>query len=493
MITTILESQYRLIQFLQGTANYQIYLGQNHQGHQVLVKLVFKPDMFFDELARYFALDHLDFIPTLEAHFPPPSMGGVQFADEAQLLDCISFHHNRCVSNKASHRRIPTDDVGILVTQWTQGESLSKTWHHLNDHEQLDIALKITRAVAQIHDTGEYHGQINPRHILISPYRGHLIFTSLGFQNNELHSLDVETSFSHFEELNQGQAEDVKQLANHFLIKTQGFATNKIVQACLDAKAQKRPSIHKVLQLLEKQTAEQRFLKPQKFMQVWYLPVLLIGFFALAHFFKPNRQVPMLATAGEKTAGLADLIRKTSPTSSALLMDEYDLRKPIAVLVFQQHVFLIGRNQTYTEGDEVYFRGQNYRIDRLTPKYAELRNRSSHHHLAFEVPSKFETPHASATGVFIWEHPKNLPRVLKGLAEIYPLLPPLPQSATCRILEQLANKAKNNVAIRDDSIWGCLDGASFGRFVQRLDAMMSIKENAGTWQVSLDSQQRKAI
>lgn len=489
MAKAILDEEFQLIKLVKISSHSQTYFGRNSSSCPVLIRILYKAEQFFDELARYFALDHLDCIPKLIAHFPPCSMGGVETLNTPELQEILVTHQRHYEKKSGLANNAEANfDCGVLVTEWIEGPCLTSLWPNLSATQQISYLRKICHALESIHQLGESHGQIQPDHILLKVPCQQPVFIGLGYYPGKT----AEAEMGQFPEdgksagENSGSEMDMYSLAHHFLSENPFTKKHKITSLCLSHHPEKRPSIGKLSAFLReispdrnRQSLNTPFVRWLISAAVLILSILLISI--------PRKVLQVPEDPQISQAGLADLIRTKRPTRPSQLLDEYDLQKPIALFIFQENVMLIGRNQIYCEGEEVTYRGQTLRISQLTPQSIYLSNSSQHVKVAFVPFDTAASPDASETGVFIWEQPNNLPRLLKALAAVYKSFPPLPRTQMVCLLDLLARNPEGTIAIRGDSIYGSFREKSFDLFVNHLDGLILFEKVQRGYQISLGS------
>jgi len=502
MAIAILDSQFTILNLHNASATCQTYRGSDSCGRSVFIKVLNRHQQFFDEMARYLATDRNDSLPYLQANYPPVSYGGEDVLTGTSFGEAIEFHAARASDNSPSPT--PTwdlSDLGILVTEWIEGESVASSWPEWSSDQKLRFTRNLTQSLATLHANGEYHGNLQWRHVLIEKCTGHVKLVGLGHYPGKPTKDYDSPAPEHLQikGLTVGQATDVYLLAKLFLARLDNVSDHPFLESCLDPNPQRRPTISQVARFVEGLGAHYPFYSSPIGLGMYCLSAIILGLLALA--FSSNQKATIATTSSifhtPKASSLAQLLEETrkdlSESDQSQLMhgirflDEYDLRRPIAVLVFQRQVFLIGRDLTFAEGDRVYFRGSNYFISQLSPRHIQLTQNDQHVSIFFEPHDKAKTTHSSDTGVFVWDNPNNVVRFLQGIAEVSPILHPQQNFPLSPLFEVMAKLGDYKVEGFDGNIQGNFADGNFCRFLGHLDRLIQYKVDANTVTLSATS------
>ena len=504
MAIAILKSQFTILDLLHSSATCQTYRGCDSSGRFVFVKVLNQPQQFFDELARYLATDFYQGVPYLLANFPPATYGSEDVLSETTFGEAIGFYA------QSRHHHAPEllqswelSNLGILVTEWIEGQSAAAFWDECGPTQKLDFTRDLADHLAQLHALGEHHGNLQWSHVLIEKCSKQVKLVGLGhFPGKQVKGYDIPAP-EHFQDSNQevGPATDVYLLAKLFLAHLESASGHPFLETCLHPNPDKRPKIDKVVRFLRSLALPTTFTSSPVGLGLYCLTAIAMGFIALA--FSNGQDKGMTTNSAlfhsPSTSSLAQLLQETRrdpvefdppvTQDGIRFLDEYDLRRPIAVLVFQRKVFLIGRNLTFAEGDRVYYRGSDYVISQLSPRHIQLTQSSQNVSILFDIPENSGTTNASDTGVYVWDNPNNVIRFLQGIAEVSPILHPQSDFPLEPLLAMLARLGEYSVETFEGNIQGQYADGNFSRFLGHLDQLIQYKVEANTVTISASSQQ----
>ena len=233
----VLDKLFHLHTRLRETPFSATYRATHVAGHDAVVKLIYREDLFFDELARLYAMDESHFFCQCFYNYPPESVTGKPLPLNQALTQ---IHAGSSDHDSAA--------VGILVLEAPEGVRLSEIYEQLDEIEVVNFLMEVTYAMRDLAAQGIGHGALLPQNVMVNHEDAEIKIVDLGYHsehgNYETRLLSPEHKLAD----EPGPLEDITMFAANFLplLKRQKLV-RKLRRACMSPDPAARPNLDEIL------------------------------------------------------------------------------------------------------------------------------------------------------------------------------------------------------------------------------------------------------
>lgn len=149
---SVIDGQFFLQTLLADAPWGRTYRATHASGMEVVVKLVYRAEHFFDRLARLYALEGSAYFSHCLCNYPPLAYGaGDPLVGYLEPLP----------------RDIDPSQIGVLVLEWIDGTPFAQLLERADPMERVDALLELTLALLDLERAGMCHGRLAHDHLLI--------------------------------------------------------------------------------------------------------------------------------------------------------------------------------------------------------------------------------------------------------------------------------------------------------------------------------------
>lgn len=491
---------YELIECLSKHSYAHVYLARDGAGDRFVVKFITDPDFFFEELARHYAVDDCTHVCRLVHNFPSYAVSGDPFMFRHGLAALFDTYFDGRDIGAEEMLVSPLADVGALVMEYVEGKPLAELLPHLDEPTQLKYLGQLTRAVAELHECGECHGDLISPNVLVTEDTNRLVLLDLGyFPNKPLpkgqHRAPCQGNFDE-EPL---AADDVYMLAHNFmnLVARPNTPLAELTAQCMQAKPAQRPTMNDIAHHFsgdqEKAVPLKRKASPRKrvLQGVLTLAALLIFSFSL---WNKDEPLPLLHTREHSYndatprqlnhVSIASYHYKMDMDGSSLEPEGVDFLNPIAVfshpktpvLVGHQFLYQLGDKLALPEGLGVIF---SIEVDQVLVMIDDSLR-------AFDLAAPHFAPKSlEESGWLVWPHEHNLPRLLEATAQLLEGWDDFGREAPVMDLNLLLRRHRNALRVDSDSVYGFYPATGAKHFVVLLSQQLDVVSTGNDWRIGL--------
>ncbi len=440
----VLDKQFHLHTILRETPFSVTFRATHVAGHDAVIKLVYREDLFFDELARLYALDESPFFCRCFYNYPPESVSKKSLPLDRPLSQ---IHHT--AGNAAP------ESVGILVMEAPEGVRLSELAEQLDEIELVNLLMEITYAVRHLAENDLGHHNLIPDNVLVNREAAEIKLVDLGWHPDRDDPDCRLMSPEHRETSVPGPEADIYMFGANFLsmLKRRGLI-RKLRKRCMDPDPAERPDPAEIQQGLKNYRRKLHpkptrailfgFLRPVN-LAVWTVTILF-GIVLLPYLesdppplsdryasilndkkMAPEERVTQLrqlwpeADEGMREELAHDIAQEVVLTGTPKLLNKMDKERPIAVFVFKNGPMIIGRNEIYRIGDWVEMDGAedslSYIADIQFNRFKLVYEDAYSWHY-FDKPNFYIGLVFSHEVALVWDNPGNLNRLLSAIADL---------------------------------------------------------------------------
>ncbi len=453
-LLAVLDGQFYLHRALSTSPFASVFLATHTSGIEVVVKFVWSGAQFFDELARLYACDDSPYTCGCIFNYPPKSVSGDFPPLDRPFSEMANLRRAR--EPKETQER-DWSQVGVLILEYVQGDSLLAHLERGDDLERLDMLLELCGALEELSARGISHGDLSPDNVLLESETEEIKLVGLG------QVIGKRVPFSETRDLDTLATrepvlrDDLYQLCLAYLptLDRPGRKLNSIRRRCLAPTAEKHPDLEEIKgglkDLRRKRSPKQSleilfgFFRPAH-LAVWLCLVLLstvlISHLQGSRHSLPKKRNQILAKTdwetsrkvealrellegmrGEKEERYQDIVIRDIAELNLELegvkrMEGLDASRPIAVLAFFHAPAVIGRRDVFQLGDWIQVDGKQGFLSRIEFNRIRIERHQAFSWHYFEEPA---FPFGKAYGnnaVLVWQNENNLTRLLQGIAEL---------------------------------------------------------------------------
>jgi hypothetical protein len=453
-MSSSLKGRLELGSCLSDKEHVKVYLATGADGRRVVVKFIESSRRFFDELGRFYALDDVECVCELLAHFPPASAGGEAFLTNGQgrrwLVDFDEETGRSLVEGEIGFSDL--NDVGALVFEWIDGPRLIDYLNFGGPLEKLQKLIELARELENIHARGEFHGGLTTENVRVHRESQRIRLIDLGFFPGKDPYSDVlspEHTADHPEHV--GAASDVYMFANNFLaaVDLDSSRMRKLVRNCLDFQPSARPEMSKVVQGLVRVREEyasramNRWVRPEYLRAAAILWACVFSTLAITHFYaSPSREIADeyinqsdvleegLILLHEQRVGawheervLIDIalqINRLNQHNGVVVpkFEQQDLKTPDLVLAFEKQPIVYKDGQFARIGDQLVTEAGVALIYHITTTHIRYRLRNGDVDKLFFTKPAFDRYLEDQNIAIVWPRKNNLAELVDDLALI---------------------------------------------------------------------------
>jgi len=456
MVQPILHKEYQLLKCLSEQSQSRTYLATNARGQRFVVKFILDPDLFFEEMARYYACDGSPHLCRLVYNFPAYEICGQPYFFDRDIL--ALFGEESLINPDGSITR-PVDSpmarMGALVFEFVEGEPLLHLLPKLADNRKLGYLHELAKALEDLHENGEFHGNLCPGNVLVEAGTDRVRLVGMSHGPGP----DGQSS---------GCAGDVRAFALHYLnaIEDPGPNLLNLHKACLHANPARRPAIPKVRRKLE-------FNKKLSLMGIEWsakactlavatlllcLLCIVAGHYSLSSPFFPSWIHATSQPADRQTIGMVVC--------------------PDAVFSLQNKRLLLLDGVIYATNDPVRHRDESLTLSEINWDSLILASPSNRRiRIPFGRAGASPRPQ-SESGVVIWAKTDTLPHVLAAMPQIEARLrEPFLASQTSPLARSLATNPRSIEG--SGMICGTYEVSSLKGFFELLEKQVRVTQLSG--------------
>lgn len=429
---SVIDNQFYLHTLLADTPSLRTYRATHGSGIEMVVKIVYRSDHFFDRLARLYALDDSPYFSHCICNYPPFAVSGVD-----PLVGYL----------EPLPEGVVREQVGVLVLEWVDGLPFEQLLVSADPMERVDALMELTLALKDLERAGMCHGKLELGHLLVEQ------------ESRELKIIGLALDPPHWFEGDErrpplGFVADLAWVTGCLLQRLDGAgkAVRRFQRRCQQSAAE--VTAGELYNLLKQ---VRRRLMPRRNLEIiagFFRPLHLVGWalFIWCSSLMINRllgdgdlpiqkrRIQILhqekASASEQVIALRHLYDSAEdPVFRELLakdiaqftrrevirFDERDAAAPIAVLALKHKPAIIGRERLVRIGDWLQL-GETYGyVAAIEFNRVKLIFEDAYSYHLFERPRSFAGLIYGSEIVVVWENEKNLDRLLGAVAELFEL------------------------------------------------------------------------
>ncbi len=429
---SVIDSQFYLHTLLADTPSLRTYRATHGSGIEMVVKIVYRSDHFFDRLARLYALDDSPYFSHCICNYPPLSQSGV---------DPLTGYQEPLPEG------VEREQVGVLVLEWVDGIPFEQLLVSADPMERVDALMELALALKDLERAGMCHGKLALDHLLVEQESRELKIIGLALDPPQW----VEGE-EHRPPL--GLAEDLGWVASCLLqrLDSAGKAVRRFQRRCqhlsTDVTAQE---LYDLLKQVRRRQMPRRnleiiagFFRPLHLagwaMFIWCSSLLINHLLGDGDLPIQKRRVELLQQETASDAELVIALRHLyesaeDPAFRELLakdiaqrtrgdvirFDERDAATPIAVLALKHKPAIIGRERLVRIGDWLQLGNTYGYVAAIEFNRVKLIFEDAYSYHLFERPRSFFGLIYGSEIVVVWENEKNLDRLLGAVAELFEL------------------------------------------------------------------------
>ena len=508
MAVTIRGTSYRLLRCLREHSRTKIFLAQSDRGEIIVLKCHMDPDLFFDELARYYACSESPNLAKVLQNYPPFFVSGNRFAFQEDLVRAF-FPESGGVDGSIDPPA-EVGQMGCLVLEHLPGEPFNQVMGRLTSEERIPYFRELVKAVAKMHQAGEFHGQLIPANVLVDEASGKLFLVGLDYcpgrtqWDPRIHSPEQARD----QPQEAGPWSDVYMLAKNFILP---FAwpqkrIQQLSQACLKPNPKHRPSLAGLGEAFGVAVAPAQKKVKSRLAMKWSMvaSVLMVSLIGVT-VSRPNliwdmrdrwvleaetnneeatrRQAleslfSLYGTSGSQKLSLAaDIarVKKTLADHRVFQLSEADQR-PLAVFEFNRMPLVLGQMGILEIGDWIEFEGKEGFIAEINKRAMTIQHGERAQTFSFRKPNIPFKPNINFPGVVIWDLEENLVPILRDLPEVAAALREEASaiSGGSRLALLFGPRALS-MRIFPDQVYGFYQTESFPEFLLMLERQLEIE------------------
>jgi hypothetical protein len=443
MTHAILDKRFQLLRCVGGRDISRVFLASDLSGRKFVVKFLFQPDLFFEEMARYYACDDVIQLPRLVYNYPSFRVARTNCFFDRDLLRLFGFHGDLALDRELQeHEKLasPMADVSALVFEYVDGPPLSQILPDVEPEKRRIYLQELAGAVADLHRNGEIHGDLSQGHVLLERATDRVKLVDLGYHVGKRRSVYACYSPEHPQATEPGS--DVYMFAKNFL---EPFCDGDarlldLVRRCTAPTLRRRPSMAYVAKRLSSGSLAGQVLTTGF---RWGLPLAAVILIAVIFGMLPRNsnflQKASLTPENSTTHRLeklfwqpfderdaSDDLRHQLWTAQSVYEELHgkqterelniqDFQRPVAMaLMSLDQAYLVGRSREYHLGKPLLYRGKSVYLAGLEPSGAVLGLGEEFVYLDFPELA-FKKPGPDFRGVLIWPNRDNLPMLARTL------------------------------------------------------------------------------
>ena len=456
MLHAILDREYQLKNCLKSTPISAVFLATNTKGEPHVVHFYWETELFFEQLARSYACDASEHLCRLVYNYPPYQISGQTTFFQKDLLQCLSMEdfipalaqqHPSIWDSKVGH-------IGALVFQYVSGPPLLQVLRVSQDRDKLDYLRGLARALDELHENGEFHGDLIPDNVVLCRKTQTVKLLDPGFYPGKRH-FHREDSPEHQsrKNLSLGSHTDVFMFARIYLscLDRPTVAQQKCISACLHPQPSKRPTMAKVMKHLYSRNHARwlgdTFRAPVRRVSLAAVCLVLMGFLTFIvrnhsgseSSLSPAPGSQMALTNGSPTLDLTTngprfweeptwasgthtsnmtMESRSWLDAPATMVKEIipeEWERPIALFTTGEESFLASTKGLLRNGERVIYKGELGRIGHITPAQLVIEGAQTTRHIRLQPPGFKLTQTKNSVAMTIWNRPQNLEELLHAL------------------------------------------------------------------------------
>ena len=518
------EHRYVLKKPLGGNGEREVFLAKDAVGREVVIKFWANDGLFFDELARHFAMDGSRYICKLLDHLPPGSVSTEMFRFEKSE----AFDWND-VQYETFYETVPYR--GALILEHIKGRALADVLEETPDRQKFPYLKELSQALMELHKNEEYHGDLTKENVILDASTGRIRLIDMGFFHGKkdwpLDELSPEHNPYWPHKVNQGS--DVYMFARNYLgtVKKPSRHLTRLYRNCLNPDPRSRPSLeeinrklgdpeHQVQREPEKQSG--LFARgPLRWATIaYFLAASTVGIALVTDtelFEQRQAALEMVEESPDQAIGalmetrkslqnitdyqlrinremaiardIAQTRRKSVANFAVKPMSQADLTRPIGVFAFPEGAAVVGHSQVFHIGDWIEVEGQEGFISRITPVELTVESQGQLKKYRFASPQFYVSPVLYDYGVILWQNPNNLSRVLDVLPKLQQTIFGDTQSHDNPLAEQLLKPGTHQLDVSQGQVAGVFSVMDLQSYASQLTDLLVLKPEGQSLNVSV--------
>ena len=442
----VLDGRFHLHTLLSETPYSRVYRATHaYTGDDVVVKFIFKEDLFFEELARLYGIDQNPYFCTCLYNYPPSALTKKPFPVEPMHL---------LASQEEGQTDFDPAETGIIVLESVEGTPLAHQIAQMDARETINSLIEVTYALKVMHETDIIHGNLNADSVWMDPETNDIKIIAFGYDPSKTHYDPTTMNPEHRKGKAPTPESDIYSFAQHFLkqIHRPKFKMRRLIRRCVHEDPSQRPSLAELQKELK---SYRRGLNPKRNLEILFgffkpinfaswVTVVFVASFLMTYIqgeaeVVEQKRYKILNSEGvdygEKVASLKSLLKESEDeqfremlagdiadhyrdTEAIKIMTEADARQPIAVFAFKQQPVIVGREHIFELGDWVEIGDKFGFIAKIEFSRIKLVYEGAFSWHFFDRPSFFIGGAFNSEVAVVWDNEGNLGRLLKVASDL---------------------------------------------------------------------------
>ncbi len=428
---SVIDGQFFLHSLLGDAPWGRTYRATHASGMEMVVKLVYRADHFFDRLARLYALDGSAYFSHCLCNYPPLAYASA---------DPLAGYQEPLPDG------VDRAQVGVLVLEWIDGSPFEQLLERADPMERVDALLELTLALLDLERAGMCHGSLAQGHLLIEQDSRELKIIGLaldppGWSEND------------FRQPPLGLAQDLAWVAGSLAQRLDvGKKIRRFQRSCQQPGAEVSASqLYTLLKQVRRRSMPRRnleiiagFFRPLHLVGwmlfIWFSSLLINRLLGDGELPIQKRRIQILhqerVADATRIAELRHLYDAAEdPTFRELLakdiaqytraniihFDAHDAATPIAVLALKRNPAIIGKQQLVRIGDWLQLDHSFGYVAAIEFNRVKLVLEDAYSWHLFERPRSFLGLSYGSEIAVVWENEHNLDRLLSAVAQLFDL------------------------------------------------------------------------